>query len=92
VMYDEDTEARDECDAVAIDQRLSLLSEFVDLEAKHMHLDREQKKLAEQSHKVQARMREIRGRLGELLGFDDPMAAAKAGRVRERLDDMRAER
>lgn len=74
-MYDEDSYPEPE--NAAADDRLSLMQEFLDLEAKHKNLDREQKRLAEQSHKIQARMREIRQRLGSMLGFDDPMAAAK---------------
>ena len=83
---DEPTEASE---AVAVDDRLSLMQEFVDLDAKAQHLSRERERMASQSEKLEQRMRQIRNRLGGLLGFTDPMADAKAA-LKAEVEQMRA--
>lgn len=72
-MYDDDEPA-----TVAVDDRMLLMQQYVDLDAARKRMDREQKLLAEKSQKLAAEFRQVSERLRNMLGFEDhPMAEAK---------------
>jgi hypothetical protein len=85
--YEDEAETTE---AVAVDDRIELLRQFVDMEAKAKHLDREQKRLAEQGHKLHAAMRDVHERLGTMLGFDSRRDDAK--QLKAEVEKMRAAR
>ena len=70
-MYDEDT------DAVAVDDRIMLMQQYVDLDSARKQMDKERKFLEERSQKLAAEFRQVADRLRNVLGFEDPMASAK---------------
>ncbi len=77
--------------AEALDERMVLMQQYVDLDSARKQMDREQKFLAEKSHKLAAEFRQVSERLRNMLGFDDPMAAAKRSLEAE-VEQMRAAR
>ena len=70
-MYDNEPES------TAVDERMVLMQQYVDLDSARKQMDKERKFLEEKSHKLAAEFRQVSERLRNLLGFDDPMAQAK---------------
>jgi len=70
-MYEEDSVAG------AVDDRLVLMEQYVDLDNARKQMDKERKHLEERSQKLAAEFRQVAERLRNILGFEDPMAAAK---------------
>ena len=67
----------DEPQGIAVDERMTLMQQYVDLDSARKQMDKERKFLEEKSQKLAAEFRQVSQRLRNLLGFDDPMAAAK---------------
>jgi hypothetical protein len=67
----------DETESVAVDDRMVLMQQYVDLDSARKQMDKERKFLEEKSQKLAAEFRQVSERLRNMLGFDDPMAAAK---------------
>ncbi len=72
----------------AVDDRLALMQQFVDLDTARSHMEREMKTLDEKLTRVHSEQRKVRERIGNALGFDDPMAGAKASLMTE-VEKMR---
>ena len=72
-----------ESESVAVDERMVLMQQYVDLDRARKQMDKERKFLEEKSQKLAAEFRQVTESLRNVLGFDDPMAQAKRSLTEE---------